>query len=287
MPKPLVFYSDPDVSLYHGDCLEVLPQLQPSSVDVIFADPPYFLSNGGISCKAGKVVSVNKADWDKSKGFEEDFLFTYKWLSACKDVLKDNGTIWISGTMHNIYQVGFALQKLGFRILNEISWFKPNAPPNLSCRYFAHSHETLLWARKNGRHEFNYKDMVNWNSDGMHTRGRQMRSVWSIPLTPQSEKIHGKHPTQKPVELLKRIIRSSSNVGDLVLDPFNGSGTTGVVAKQAGRRYIGIDLEDKYLELALKRIRNGYVDKLKIFPEQRSVSELVSEKFRERAHGLV
>lgn len=252
----MMYYNSTDFSLYQGDCINVLKDIDDNSIDLIFADPPYFLSNGGISCKAGKMVSVNKADWDKSKGVDKDFEFTFDWLSECKRVLKDTGSIWISGTMHNIYQVGFALQKLDYKILNEISWFKPNAPPNLSCRYFAHSHETLIWARKDqeSRHKFNYDLMKEWD-DKISESGKQMRSVWSIPLTSQQEKKSGKHPTQKPIELLKRIILSTTEKGDLVLDPFNGSGTTGFVSKLYNRRYIGIDLEKTYLDLTLKRIK--------------------------------
>ena len=181
------YFKNNDFILYQNDCVKVLNELPQNSVDLIFADPPYFLSNGGISCSAGKMVSVNKGSWDKSNGFEQDFDFTLNWLGACKRVLKDNGCIWISGTMHNIYQVGFALQKLDYKILNEISWFKPNAPPNLSCRYFAHSHETLIWARKNKEsyHTFNYEEMKQIG-DKINPKGKQMRSVWSIPLTPLS-----------------------------------------------------------------------------------------------------
>src|SRR3989344_4995316 len=159
-----VFYKSDKVTLLQGDCINILNNLPENSVDMIFADPPYFLSNGGITCKAGKIVSVNKADWDKSKGMDEDFKFTLDWITACRGVLRDNGTIWISGTMHNIYQVGYALQKTKYRILNEIAWFKPNAPPNLSCRYFAHAHETLIWARKHEQvpHIFNYELMKEW-----------------------------------------------------------------------------------------------------------------------------
>lgn len=251
-----VFFEKKNITLLKGDCLKLLPTIKKGSVTTIFADPPYNLSNGGISCKAGKMVSVNKAKWDESKGFEKDFEFTYNWLKECKRVLKPNGTIWISGTPHNIYQVGYALQKLGFHILNEISWFKPNGPPNLSCRYFAHSHETIIWAKKEkkSKHKFNYKEMKKWD-DKMSPSGKQMRSVWYIPLTPMREKTSGKHPTQKPIEVLKRVILSSSDKGDLVLDPFNGSGTTGVVAKQYNRKYIGIDKEKKYLNLTIKRVQ--------------------------------
>ena len=248
------YFKNNNFTLYQNDCIKALNELPENSVDLIFADPPYFLSNGGISCSAGKMVSVNKASWDKSNGFEKDFEFTLNWLEACKRVLKENGSIWVSGTMHNIYQVGFALQKLDYKILNEISWFKPNAPPNLSCRYFAHSHETLIWARKNKEsyHTFNYEEMKEIG-DKITPEGKQMRSVWSIPLTPLSEKTFGKHPTQKPLDLLKRIILSTSNKGDTILDPFNGSGTTGVIAKELGRKYIGIDLEQDFLELTIRR----------------------------------
>jgi site-specific DNA-methyltransferase (adenine-specific) len=252
-----LYFQDKGVTLYHGDCLEVLNSLPENSVDLIFADPPYFLSNGGISCKAGKMVSVNKADWDKSKGLKEDFNFNLQWLTACKRVLKDNGSIWISGTMHNIYQVGFALQSLEYNLLNEISWLKPNAPPNLSCRYFAHAHETLIWARKhkNVPHTFNYDLMRQWD-DRISPSGKQMRSVWLIPLTPPQEKKAGKHPTQKPLELLKRIIAASSNENSLVLDPFNGSGTTGVAAAMLNRNYIGIDKDPEFLKISVKRLKD-------------------------------
>jgi len=249
------FYSNKTIELYQGDCLEVLDKIPKKSVTTIFADPPYNLSNGGITCHNGKVVSVNKGEWDKSKGFKKDFEFTYSWIKKCKELLNDNGTIWISGTPHNIYQVGFALQSLGFHILNEISWFKPNAPPNLACRCFAHAHETIIWAKKSktSKHKFNYKKMKEWK-DVISPENKQMRSVWNIPFTPKSEKTQGKHPTQKPLELLRRIIISSSDKDDLILDPFNGSGTTGVVAKETGRRYVGIDKDKSYLELSKKRL---------------------------------
>jgi len=250
------YFKKKGFTLYYLDCLQILnsPSLK-EKVSMIFADPPYNLSNGGISCKAGKMVSVNKGEWDKSKGFKEDFEFTFNWIKACRNVLKPNGTIWISGTPHNIYQVGFALQALGFHILNEISWYKPNAPPNLACRCFAHAHETILWAKKDKKSKqyFNYKIMKKWD-DKFSPSGKQMRSLWNIPLTPISEKTCGKHPTQKPIELLKRIIISSSQKGDLVLDPFNGSGTTGVVANKLNRQYIGIDLEKEYLDITIRRL---------------------------------
>lgn len=233
-------------------------KLDEKSVDLIFADPPYFLSNGGITCKAGKMVSVNKGDWDKSMGLEGDYKFTLKWLKACRRILNDNGAIWISGTLHNIYKIGFALEKLDYNILNEITWYKPNAPPNLSCRYFTHSHETLIWARKNkkSKHKFNYKKMKCWDvkSDLINHTGKQMRSIWSIPVTPKKEKICSGHKTQKPLELLKRIICATSDEDDLILDPFNGSGTTGIVAQMFNRRYVGIDNNKDFLKMTVKRL---------------------------------
>ncbi|MDG6219415.1 MAG: site-specific DNA-methyltransferase [Candidatus Thermoplasmatota archaeon] len=250
----MLYYKRNGFKLLQGDSLKILPRIKKGSVTTIFADPPYNLSNGGITCQAGKMVSVNKGDWDCSKGFNEDFEFTYNWIKACQRILAPDGTIWISGTMHNIYQVGFALQSLGFHILNEISWYKPNAPPNLSCRCFTHSHETLIWAKKSkkSKHTFNYELMKEWD-DKLGPSGKQMRSIWNIPLTSLSEKKNGKHPTQKPVELLRRIIAASSEQGDLILDPFSGSGTTGIVAHSLERRYTGIEIDKNYLDLTIKR----------------------------------
>lgn len=254
--KP-VFKTD-DTALYVGDCLEVLSRFPDNYVDMIFADPPYNLSNGGITCHAGRMVSVNKGNWDKSKGFEADLEFHEIWISECKRVLKPEGTIWISGTQHSIYQCGFILQKLNFHILNDIAWFKPNAAPNLACTTFAHSHETLLWARKDkkARNIFNYGLMKNgkFPEDKMKTTDKQMRSVWSIPTPPANEKEFGKHPTQKPLALLKRIVLASTKENDIILDPFNGGGTTGIASKILGKRkYIGIDVSEDYINLTVKR----------------------------------
>ena len=208
--------------MYEGDCVELLNQTPENSVDLIFADPPYNLSNDGFSVHAGKRVSVNKGSWDKSGGVEKDFEFQRKWIHACKRVLKPNGTIWISGTYHSIYQCGFALQLEGYHILNDVTWYKPNASPNLSCRMFTASHETLLWAKKDKKSKqvFNYDLMRegNWSGDKMKVPGKQMRSVWSINTPRNSEKRHGKHPTQKPMDLLERIILASTNEGDVVLE---------------------------------------------------------------------
>jgi len=244
-----------------GDCLVELKKIEKNSVDMIFADPPYFLSNDGFSVKSGKRVSVNKGTWDKSKGFKENLKFTKKWLKLCKEILKKNGSIWVSGTLHNIYSVGFLLEELEFKIMNDITWFKPNGPPHLACRYFAHAHETILWAKKDkkAKHKFNYELMKKWDDekDILKNKDKQMRSVWSIPLTSKKEKIHGKHPTQKPEELLKRIILSSTKKGDLVIDPFMGSGTTGVISIQNNRKFYGIERDEKYFEIAKTRINNS------------------------------
>lgn len=269
--KPFsIYYDNPErsVRLLKGNCVEILNQARENSVDMIFADPPYFLSNGGITCHAGRMVSVNKGKWDKSRGVKENHKFTLEWLKACQKVLRPNGTIWVSGTTHIIYSVGFAMQELGYKLLNDIIWYKRNAPPNLSCRYFTHSTEIVLWAAKNekSKHYFDYQLMKEFNN------GRQMRNlwqftekeeaqtvdnVWEISSPPAVEKRFGKHPTQKPVELLKRIILASTKEGDLVLDPFCGSSTTGVAAVLLSRKYVGIELEDEFLKLSKKRLEEA------------------------------
>jgi site-specific DNA-methyltransferase (adenine-specific) len=241
---------DGAVTLLRGDCLDTLERLEPESIDLVFADPPYFLSNGGTTCKSGRRTTVDKGKWDKSLGVEENHAFNRAWLSACRRLLKPNATIWVSGTSHVIYSVGFAMQQLGFKLLNEIVWEKPNPPPNLSCRYFTHSTETILWAARDrkSKHHFAYQAMRQENG------GKQMKSVWRMTAPSKSEKAHGKHPTQKPLALLERILAASCPSGGIVLDPFNGSGTTGVAAVRAGLRYVGIDLDANYLELTKKRM---------------------------------
>jgi site-specific DNA-methyltransferase (adenine-specific) len=243
--------------LYNGDAIKILAQLPANSVDMVFADPPYNLSNGGFTVHAGRMVSVNKGDWDISKGFLDDYAFHYQWMEACKRVLKPHGTLWVSGTYHSIYQCGHALQSLGYHILNDISWFKPNASPNLSCRFFTASHETLIWARKDkkAKHTFNYSLMKEgeWPEDQLKKPGLQMRSVWAMGTPKPAEKKFGKHPTQKPLDLLRRIVLASTNEGDIILDPFTGSSTTGIAAAMNGRKFIGIDMEKQYLDLSKKR----------------------------------
>ena len=233
-------------------------EMPSDSVDFIFSDPPYFLSNDGISVKSGKQVSVNKGEWDRTKGIEADFEFHKAWLSEAQRLLKPNGTLAVSGTYHSIFQCGFALQTLGFRILNDLIWFKPNAAPNLAGRNFAAAHETIIWASKNNKskHVFNYQDMKlnEFPGDQLKNSGKQMRSVWSIPATPAREKLEGKHPTQKPLALLERLVMAATNAGDTVLDPFSGSGTTGVAAIKLNRLYVGIELDTSYVDLAARRL---------------------------------
>lgn len=237
-------------TLYLGDCLKELKKLREKSVDMIFADPPYKLSNDGITCKSGQMVSVNKGEWDRSLGFKEDYKFNKKWIMACDRVLKDDGTMWISGTYHIIHSIAYVLQEMGYYIINEIAWYKPNAAPNMGCRCFTASQETVLWVKKNkkARHTFNYSFMKELNG------GKQMRTLWDIPTTPKREKTFGIHPTQKPKQLLYRCIVASTNEGDLILDPFSGSGTTGVVSIENNRKFIGIDISNEYIELTAKRI---------------------------------
>jgi site-specific DNA-methyltransferase (adenine-specific) len=261
------FYQRDHFSLYEADCMDFMEGLPNGCIDMIFADPPYNLSNGGFTCYAGRRVSVNKGNWDISNGIEKDFEFHLNWITACKRILKPNGTIWISGTYHSIYACGYALQRAGYKILNDVSWFKPNAAPNLSGRYFAASHETLIWARKDpkGKHTFHYKDLKNgeWPGDRVKRPGKQMRSVWGVGDTdnpiwdintpPSHEKHFGKHPTQKPMLLLERIILSSTNENDLIYDPFTGSSTTGIAAIKYHRRFIGTDTESNFLNLSRLR----------------------------------
>ncbi len=256
--EKLVYSSDEkDVYLFQADCLEMMDKMiekhPDGCFDMIFADPPYFLSNGGISCQAGKMVSVDKGKWDKSQGAEANHTFNLEWLKRCKKLLNPNGTIWISGTMHVIYSLGYALQQLDYKLLNDIIWEKPNPPPNLACRYFTHSTETVLWAAKSpkSKHVFNYADMRAENS------GKQMKSVWRFTSPPNAEKLHGKHPTQKPLSLIERCILSSTNKGDFILDPFAGSSTTGVAAINYNRRFCGIELENEYIDLSIKRLKDA------------------------------
>lgn len=237
-----------DFTIVHGDSFDVLPQFD-FKFDMIFADPPYFLSNGGISCQAGKVVCVDKGEWDKGSSPESIMGFNRKWLSLCREKLKDNGTIWISGTHHNIFSIANVLTELGYKILNVITWAKTNPPPNISCRFFTYSTEFIIWARKCPKipHKYNYELMKAIND------GKQMTDVWRIPAIGRWEKSCGKHPTQKPLALLTRIILASTDERDWILDPFAGSSTTGIAANLCGRRFLGIEQEQEFVSLGKAR----------------------------------
>ena len=268
MGTPLMFS---DFSILQGDCLKRLAEIDDNSINTIFADPPYFLSNGGISVQSGKQVCVDKGDWDKGGNPEFIYEFNRQWLSLCRPKLKDNGTIWISGTHHNIHVVMRCLQELGYKVLNTITWQKTDPPPNLSCRYFNFSTELIIWARKMEKkpHKFNYETMKLLNG------GHQMTDVWRIPAVGLWEKQQGKHPTQKPLRLLYRIILAATNEGDTILDPFSGSGTTGIAANLLGRNYIGIEQDKLFCELSLYR-RKAIEDektRKKLFDKMRSSSE--------------
>ena len=255
LPSPVFRDDKHHIRIYQGDCLDILAALPESCIDLIFADPPYFLSNNGITCHAGRMVSVNKGKWDVSRGADANHDFNRAWLAACQRVLKPNGTIWVSGTSHVIHSVGFAMQQLEFKLLNDISWVKPNPPPNLSCRYFTHATETIIWAAKNkkSRHTFHYQHMKSLAG------GKQMKSVWTIPPPESWEKKFGKHPTQKPVALLERILLASSSEGDTVLDPFLGSGSSALAALRLSRRIVGVDFDQAWIHLTLVRLCSDLV----------------------------
>ena len=229
-------------------------------------DPPYFLSSGGISCQSGQVVCVDKGDWDKPTTSEDMDSFNLRWLTACREHMKDDATIWISGTHHNIFSVQQQLIKLGFKILNVVTWAKTNPPPNISCRYFTYSTEFIICARKSPKvaHYFNYELMKKLNGD------KQMTDVWQLPAIGKWEKSCGKHPTQKPLGVLARLIQASTKPNAWILDPFSGSSTTGIAANLLGRRFLGLEKEDEYLLMSQARreeledisIRNNYLERL-------------------------
>lgn len=239
-----------------GDSLAWMQALPPDSIDCIWTDPPYLLSNDGITCIAGKMVKVNKGEWDRSRGVDLDHEFNRTWLAACHRVLKPSGAIWVSGTLHVYLSVGMAMQQLGFRILNDIVWEKPAPPPNLGCRCFTHSTEILLWATKakkggKDRHKFNYEAMK------MENGGKQMKNVWRFHTPTTDEKLHGKHPTQKPTSIIARCLRATTDHGDIVLDPFTGSGSTGVAALKLGRHFLGCEQDKAYAQLAASRLTDA------------------------------
>ena len=233
-------------SLYNCDALELMASIEDNSIDCIWTDPPYFLSNDGTTAVAGKRVKVNKGEWDRSRGFENDHEFNRTWLAECHRILKVEGTIWATGTFHVYPSVGAAMMQEGFFILTDVIWQKPNPPPNLGRRTFTHASETVLWAikpkkRRRRPYSFDYKALLG-------------QKVWTIPAARKGEKLFGKHPTQKPLELIDRCLEVSTRPGDVVLDPFAGSGTTGVAALRLDRRFIGSEQETEFVELASKRL---------------------------------
>lgn len=266
------FYKSLDrkFTILQGDCRFFLQQFS-FKFDMIFADPPYFLSNGGISCKNNKIVCVDKGDWDKCKDKEQIDAFNREWIGLCSEKLKDGGTIWVCGTFHNIFSVEKALTAWGFKILNIVTWAKTNPPPNISCKYFTHSTEFLIWARKGSRHFYNY-EMMKYLNDG-----KQMPDMWQMPAVASWEKKCGKHPTQKPLPLLIRVIMASTVPNAWILDPFAGSSTTGIAANLIGRRYLGIEKEVEYAELSKKRKmeiedeKTNYNYRLKIIDIKRGI----------------
>lgn len=235
--------------LYLGDCIEIMKKLANETVDLIFSDPPYFLSNNGKSINSGKIVSVNKGEWDKKSNYKNINLFTFNWLKECYRLLKKEGSIWISGTTHNIFDVQREAKKVGFKIINIVIWHKSDPPPLIYKNKFRFSYEFIIWARKTNKHYFNYDEVYK-------VYNKEMEDVWMIPAVQKNEKLFGYHPTQKPEKLLERIIISSSKVNDIILDPFLGSGTTCYVAKKLGRKYIGIEKEPKYYDISFKRINS-------------------------------
>ena len=265
MITPYFKSEDKAFTLINEDCINALSKFD-FKFDMIFADPPYFLSNGGISYNAGKIVCVDKGDWDKGGTIDNIIDFNRKWLTACREKLKYNGTIWISRTHHNIFIIASILLELGYKILNVITWAKTNPPPNISCRYFTHSTEFILWARKSPKipHKYNYDLMKKLND------GKQMTDVWKLPTIARWEKTCGKHPTQKPLSLLTRIILASTNQNDWILDPFAGSSTTGIAANLCNRRYLGIEKDPTFIQLSVNRrleldnlcLREKYLQKL-------------------------
>ena len=265
------YYKSPshDFNLICGDTFKLLPQFN-FQFDMIFADPPYFLSSGGISVQSGKVVCVDKGDWDKSMSQEEINAFNLKWLSLCREKLKDNGTIWISGTYHNIFSVANCLTQLGYKILNVITWAKTNPPPNISCRYFTYSTEFIIWARKKEKvpHFYNYELMKRINGD------TQMTDVWRLPAIAPWEKTCKKHPTQKPLGLLSRIIMASTEPGAWILDPFAGSSTTGIAANLLCRKYLGIEREAEFASIG--KARREEIEDSRIFATyKRKIPDIV------------
>lgn len=283
MISPYFKSIDKDFTLLHGDSIELLPQFE-HKFDMVFADPPYFLSNDGLTFKNGKITSVNKGKWDKSRGIYYLNEFNLKWLWFIREKMKDNATIWISGTMHNIFSIGQILTVLGFKILNLITWEKTNPPPNFSHKFFTHSTEQIIWARKSEKvpYYYNYDLMRKINGD------EQMKDVWTLPAIQRWEKNCGKHPTQKPLSILTRIILASTKPNTWILDPFAGSSTTGIAANLLNRRFLGIELEEEYLRLGKARkieienphVRQQFIKEINGFGSGQELSKILLEESR-------
>lgn len=233
--------------LYNDECIKIMRTFPSCKIDMIFADPPYFLSNGGLSIHSGKVVSVDKGEWDKASNYDDISKFNYEWLSECFRLLKNGGTIWVSGTIHNIFNIKEHMDRIGYKIINIIIWHKVDPPPLIYKNKFKFSYEFIIFSSKGRNKTFNYNEMYRIENTEMH-------DVWNITAVQMYEKKFGYHPTQKPECLLERIIISSTNEHDIVLDPFMGSGTTGYVAEKYNRRFIGIEKERKYFDIAKARI---------------------------------
>ncbi|HEX9206571.1 MAG TPA: site-specific DNA-methyltransferase [Candidatus Deferrimicrobiaceae bacterium] len=260
MPVPYWESPSGDARVFLGEALSLLKNVPGDAVDCIWADPPYFLSNDGVTCVSGRMVNVNKGEWDRSRGVDADHAFNRAWLSECYRVLKPAGTIWVSGTFHVYLSVGMAMRQIGYRILNDIVWEKPAPPPNLGCRCFTHATEIVLWATKARKG----KDRYTYHYDAMkqENQGKQMKNVWRDISPPgKEEKFHGKHPTQKPVALVSRCLRASTNEGNLVLDPFLGSGTTGVASIRLGRKFLGFEADPGLAEIAMRRMSDNLVQR--------------------------
>lgn len=275
-PNVCAFHDEPfDCWLYQANCIEFMDALiaqHPDGLfDMIFADPPYFLSNGGITCLNGKMVKVDKGSWDKSQGIALNHEFNLAWISRCRQLLKPDGTMWVSGTQHVIHSIGFAMQQAGMRLLNDIVWIKPNPPPNLSCRFFTHATETIVWAAKSEKSKycFNYEAMRE------HNGGKQMRNLWQVGIPTKAEKMFGKHPTQKSLALLERILQSCTDEGARVFDPFTGSGTTGVAAIKLKRKFVGCELETEATAIATQRMTQTIADILT--PPKKTAQQLSAE----------
>lgn len=259
-------------TLYQGSNLSVLPQLT-EQFDMIFADPPYFLSGGGKTIRGKRIVKVDKGDWDKVKTDEEKDEFNMQWLSLCREKLKPNGTIWVCGTFHNIYSVERCLNKLGYKLLNIITWQKTDPPPSMTGTRFNFASEYIIWAAKSSSSKY----FLDFDLMTYYNHGKQMPDVWQIPSSGLWEKSCGRHTTQKPLRLLNRIIQATTHKGDTILDPFAGSSTTGIAANLLGRNFVGIEQMEDYCNLSVKR-REQIIDNYIAERMLKKMTELPNEQ---------